>query len=108
VVHRDGLRELGPRAVAAQLVGVLVEQLERLDEAPGQLRPDRLEPAARRAVAEPRDFVHEALEEDRVARLVDLLGGEEVLLLLVRCRVDERREVVGDGVLAPIEEAVVP
>ena len=52
--------------------------------------------------------MHEALEEDGVARLVDLLGGEEVLLLLARRGVDERREVVGDGVLAPEEQRVVP
>jgi len=43
-----------------------------------------------------------------VARLVDLLGGEEVLLLLERRRVDVGREVVGDRVLTPEEEAVVP
>ena len=54
------------------------------------------------------DLVHEAVEEDRVARLVDLLGGEEVLLLLARGGVDERREVVGDGVLAVEEHRVVP
>jgi len=35
--------------------------------------------------------VHEAVEEHRMARLVDLLGGEEVLLLLARRGVDERR-----------------
>jgi hypothetical protein len=43
-----------------------------------------------------------------VAGLVDLLGGQEVLLLLARGRVDVRREVVGDRVLAPEEQAVVP
>ena len=43
-----------------------------------------------------------------MARLVDLLGGEEVLLLLQRRGVDVGGEVVGDGVLAPEEQAVVP
>jgi hypothetical protein len=52
--------------------------------------------------------VHEALEEDRVARLVDLLGGQEVLLLLQRGGVDVGREVVGDRVLAVEEERVEP
>ena len=108
VVERHRLGELRPRAVAAQLAGVAVEQLERLHEAPGQLRPDRLQPARHRAVADAGDLVHEALEEDRVARLVDLLGGEEVLLLLARGGVDERRQVVRDRVLAPEEQRVVP
>ena len=65
-------------------------------------------PPRDRPVAAPDDLVHEALEEDRVARLVDLLGGEEVLLLLPRGGVDERREVVGDRVLAVEEHRVVP
>ena len=60
------------------------------------------------AVAEPADLVHEALEEDRVTRLVDLLRREEVLLLLARGGVDERGQVVGDGVLAVEEHRVVP
>ena len=64
--------------------------------------------AGDRAVAALDDLVHEAVEEDGVARLVDLLGGEEVLLLLARGGVDERREVVGDGVLAVEEHRVVP
>ena len=63
---------------------------------------------ADRPVAAADDLVHEALEEDRVARLVDLLRGQEVLLLLARRGVDERREVVGDGVLAVEEHRVVP
>jgi hypothetical protein len=48
------------------------------------------------------------MEEDRVPRLVDLLGGEEVLLLLLRCRVDVGREVVGDRVLSVEEHRVDP
>ena len=58
--------------------------------------------------ADARHLVHEAREEDGVARLVDLLGGEEVLLLLARRGVDVGREAVGHGVLAPEEQRVVP
>ena len=43
-----------------------------------------------------------------MARLVHLLGGEEVLLLLARRGVDVGREPVGHGVLAPEEQRVVP
>src|SRR5580698_7452724 len=43
-----------------------------------------------------------------MARLVHLLCREEVLLLLARRRVDVGREVVGDGVLAPEEQGVIP
>ena len=108
VVHRHRLGELGARAVAPQLGGHAVEVLERLDEAVGQLAAGRLEAARDRPVARADDLVHEALEQHGVARLVDLLGGEEVLLLLARRGVDERREVVGDGVLAVEEQRVVP
>src|SRR5882724_5082530 len=48
------------------------------------------------------------MEEDRVARLVNLLAGEEVLLLLLRRRVDVGGEVVGDRVLAVEEHRVDP
>ena len=65
-------------------------------------------PPRDRPVADADDLLHEALEEDRVAGLVDLLGGEEVLLLLARRGVDERREVVGHRVLADEEHRVVP
>src|ERR671920_806323 len=54
------------------------------------------------------DLLHEAREEDGVARLVDLLRGEEVLLLLARRGVDVRREVVGHRVLAVEEQRVHP
>ena len=107
VVERDRGGELG-RAVGAQLVGHRVEAVEDLAKAGRQLRLDRLQAACHRAVADPADLLHEALEEDRVAGLVDLLGGEEVLLLLQRRGVDVGGEVVGDGVLAPEEQAVVP
>ena len=54
------------------------------------------------------DLAHEPREQHRVARLVDLLGGQEVLLLLARGGVDERGQVVGDGVLAVEEQRVGP
>ena len=96
VVHRHGPRERGARAVRAQRAGDLVEQRERLAEAPRELRLDGAQRRPRSTRRRrPTTSSHEALEEDRVARLVDLLGGEEVLLLLARGGVDERREVVG-------------
>jgi hypothetical protein len=104
--HRRG--QLRGRAVCAQLVGHAVEAVEDLAEAGRQLRLDRAQAAGHRAVADAADLLHEALEEDGVTRLVDLLGGEEVLLLLARGGVDVGGEVVGDGVLAPEEQAVVP
>ena len=108
VVERHGRRQLRGRAIAPQLVGHRVEPVEDLHEAPRELGLDRLQSARHGAVAEAADLVHEALEEDRVARLVDLLCREEVLLLLQRRRVDVGREVVGDRVLAPEEQGVVP
>ena len=64
--------------------------------------------AADRSVADAGDFAHEPVEEDRVAGLVDLLGREEVLLLLQRRGVDVRRQVVGDRILAVEEQRVEP
>ncbi|HWT24779.1 MAG TPA: hypothetical protein VN213_14840 [Solirubrobacteraceae bacterium] len=104
VVERHGLRELRRRAVPPQLARVLVEQLEGPQEAPGQLGADGRQPAAHRAVPEAGDLVHEAPEEDGVARLVGLLRGQEVLLLLRRRGVDERRQRVRHRVVAPEEE----
>jgi hypothetical protein len=68
--------------------------------APRDLVGGRLEAARDRAVAAPDDLVHEAFEEHAAARLVSLLGDEEVRLLLARRGVDERREVVRRRVLA--------
>ena len=107
VVHHDRRGEVGDRAVLAQAVGDLVEVGEGLAEAPGQLGLGGGERSAD-ALAALDDLAHEAAEEDCVASLVDLLGGEEVLLLLERGGVDVRREVVGDGVLAVEEHRVVP
>src|ERR1019366_3290060 len=84
------------------------ETVEDLAKARCELGLDRGEATGHRAVADPADLLHEALEEDGVARLVDLLGGQEVLLLLAWRGVDVRREVVGDRVLPPEEQAVVP
>jgi hypothetical protein len=66
------------------------------------------QPGAERAVADADDLVHEAVKEDGVARLVDLLRRQEVLLLLQRGGVDVGRQVVGDGVLAVEEQRVEP
>ena len=67
-----------------------------------------LQRRARSSVAGPGDLAHEPGEQHRVAGLVDLLGGQEVLLLLARGGVDERGEVVGDRVLAVEEQRVGP
>ncbi len=108
VVERDRRGQLGARAVGAQLVGHDVQAVEDLAEAGGELGLDRLKATGHRAVADPADLLHEALEEDGVACLVDLLSRQEVLLLLERRRVDVGGEVVGYRVLAPEEQAVVP
>jgi hypothetical protein len=108
VVERHGGGQLGGRAVGAQLVGHRVQAVEDLAEAGGQLRLDRAQAAGHGAVADPAHLLHEALEEDSVAGLVDLLGGEEILLLHQWRRVDVGGEVVRYGVLAPEEQAVVP
>ena len=104
--HRGG--ETRQRGVLLELDGHAVEPVEDLHEAPRQLRLDRRQPGAVAVAGDADDLGHEAAEEDGVARLVDLLGGEEVLLLLARRGVDVGREAVGDGVLAPEEEGVVP
>ena len=108
VVERHGLGERPRRVVGAQLVGHPVQAAEDLAVAPGELVLRGAQAVAERAVADADDLVHPAMEEDRVARLVDLLRGEEVLLLLQRRGVDVRREVVGDGVLAVEEQRVEP
>ena len=107
VVERDRLAELGQRAVAAQLVGHPVEPVEDLAVAPVELRLGVGEPGGD-PVAGADHLAEEAREEDRMARLVDLLRGEEVLLLLERRGVDVGREVVGDRVLAVEEHRVGP
>jgi hypothetical protein len=92
VVEEDRLGQLGARAVPAQLVGHGVEPLEHHAEAPGQLGLGGLEGRAD-VVAGLDDLAHEAPEEDGVASFVDLLRGQEVLLLLARGGVDVRGEV---------------
>ena len=108
VVERDRGGEVRAGRPAAQFRAHRLEPAEHLAEAPGEPRLDRGEPRAGVGAADAGDLVHEAAEEDRVARLVDLLGGEEVLLLLERRGVDVGRQAVGDRVLAPEEEGVVP
>src|SRR4029079_10017970 len=108
VVERHRRGEHARRPVPAQLAGHPVEAREDLAVDPGQLGPRRGEHPGDGAVAATDDLVQEALEEDAVAGLVGLLGGEEVLLLLARRGVDVGREVVGDRVLAVEEERVEP
>jgi hypothetical protein len=108
VVERDRGGELARRAVGAQLGGHAAQAVEHLAVAPGDLVGGRREAARDRAVALADDLVQEALEEHAVARLVGLLGGEEVLLLLARRGVDVRRQVVRHRVLAVEEQRVHP
>ncbi len=107
VVERDGGGELRPGAVAAQLVGHTVEAGEDLLEAPAELGLRGGQRGGDR-VAGVHDLRHEAREEDGVAGLVDLLGGEEVLLVLTRCGVDVGSQIGCDAVLAVEEHRVVP
>jgi hypothetical protein len=102
VVEGDRLGELGQRAVGAQLVAHRLEPAEDALVAPVQVLLGEGEPGRER-VAGADHLLEEAVEEDRVARLVDLLGSEEVLLLLLGGRVDVGGEPVGDRVLA-VEE----
>ena len=102
VVEGDRLRELRQRAVAAQLVGHLVEPVEHLPVAPAEVLFCEGERGGD-VVAGADHLAEEAVEEDGVAGLVDLLGGEEVLLFFLGRRVDVGGEVVGDGVLAEEE-----
>ena len=107
VVHRDRGGEVGLRAVLPEAVGHLVEVLEGLPEAPREVGVGRVQRAVD-VLPALHDLLHEAAEEDGVARLVHLLGGQEVLLLLARGGVDERRQVVRHRVLAVEEHRVVP
>ncbi len=109
VVERHRRARAGPGSGRARSSSAIVSRRSKILRKPTrQLRLDRVQAARHRAVADAAHLLHEALEEHRVARLVDLLGGEEVLLLLARRRVDVRGQVVRDRVLAPEEQAVVP
>jgi len=108
VVHRDRPGEHARRLVLAQLVGHPVQPPEGLAMTPVQLAFGGPQPVAERPVADADDLVHEAMKEDGMAGLVDLLRGEKVLLLLQRDGLDVRREVAGDGVLAMEEQRVEP
>src|SRR5581483_4057653 len=107
VIERDRLGELGQGAVARQLLAHAVEPVEDVAVAPAVVAAGVLEGVGDAAV-HARDLLEEAVEEDGVARLVHLLGGEEILLLLARGRLDVGREVVGDRVLAVEEHRVGP
>ena len=108
VVERDRLRVLGERAVLLQFLRHHVEAVEDAVVAPVQLRQGGGERLLEGVAADPDHLFEEAVEEDRVADLVDLLGGEEVGLLLGRRRGDVGGERVGDAVLAVEEHRVDP
>ena len=108
VVERDRLRVLGQRAVLAQFLGHHVEAVEDAAVAPVELGQGGGERLLDRVAADADHLLEEAVEEDRVADLVDLLGGEEVGLLLGRGGGDVGGEGVGDAVLAVEEHRVDP
>ena len=101
-------QNFGHRAVLAQFLGHHVEAVEDAAVAPVQLRQGGGEGLLDRVAADPDHLLEEAVEEDRVADLVDLLGGEEVGHLLGRGGGDVGGEGVGDPVLAVIEHRVDP
>jgi hypothetical protein len=107
VVERDRLGELRQGAVLAQLLRHPVEAVEDAPVSPAQLRQGVGESGGDR-VAGADHLLEEAVEKDRMARLVHLLGGEEVLLFFRRGGVDVGGEVVGDRVLAVEEHRVDP
>ena len=108
VVERDRLRVLRQRGVVAQFDRHPVEPIEDAEVAPVQLRQRRRERLLDAPAADPDHLLEEAVEEERVADLVDLLGGEEVGLLLGRRGGDVGGERVGDPVLAVEEHRVDP
>src|SRR5207253_7446178 len=76
--------------------------------APVQLRQGRGERLLDRVAADTDHLLEEAVEEDRVPDLVDLLGRQEVGHLLGRGGGDVGGERVGNTVLAVIEHRVDP
>jgi hypothetical protein len=107
VVEGDRAGEVGQRAVPAQVRRHPVEAVEDVSVPPIELRLGVGERRGDR-IAGADHLPEEAVKEHRVARLVDLLRGQEVLLLGGRRRVDVRGEVVGDRVLAVEEHRVDP
>ena len=104
VVERDRPRKLMRRLVGAKRHTHIFKPLEDHLVPPAELAGGGVHAAGNASVAEADDFVHEAVEEDAVARFVNLLRGDEVLLLLKRSGVDVGREAVGDCILAVEEE----
>ena len=108
VVEGDRLRVLGQRAVLAQFLRHLVEPVEDAVVAPVELGEGGGERLLQGVAVDADHLFEEAVEEHRVADLVDLLGGEEVRLLLGRGGGDVGGEGVGDPVLAVEEHRVDP
>ena len=90
-----------------ELVDHPLEPPEDVAVPPAELRQGGLE-AGGDVALDADDLLEEAVEEDGVAGLVDLLGGEEVLLLLLGGRLDIGGEAVGDRILAIEEHRVDP
>ncbi|CAB5031039.1 unannotated protein [freshwater metagenome] len=91
VVERDRPCELVRRLVGAQLDAHIFKPLEDHLVTPAELARGGVHAAGDAAVAKANNFIHEAVEEDAVARLVNLLRSDEVLLLFKRRRVDVGR-----------------
>ena len=108
VVERDCACELMRRLVGAQCHAHILKPLEDHLVAPAELACCGVHAAGDAAVAKAYDLIHEAVEENAVARLVNLLRRDEVLLLLKRGGVDVGREAVGDSVLTVEEERKEP
>src|SRR5581483_5224715 len=108
VVERDRLRELGPGPVAAKLGGYPVKRSEYMPKSPGQVLIGSRQSGGVGARVHVGNLSHETGEQDRVPCFIGLLGGQEILLLLLGRGVDEGREVVGYGVLAVEEHRVGP
>jgi hypothetical protein len=90
-----------------QLVHHPLQPSEDVAVAPAELRQGGLETGGN-VPLDPDDLVEEAVEEDCVAGLIDLLGREEVLLLLLGSSFDVGGEAVGDRILAVEEHRVDP
>jgi hypothetical protein len=90
VVERDRAGEVGKRAVLAKVVEHRLQPAEHAAIAPAEVGMRRRERLGD-AVAGADHVLEEAVEEDRMACLVDLLRREEVLLLLLRRGVDVGR-----------------
>ena len=82
--------------------------VEELDEGVGHVLAREGQAVADERVVEPHDLAEVAVEELHVPRLVDLLGGEKRLLLLVLVGHDEPGELRGHPLLSHEERREAP